>query len=413
MTKSTICVVGLGYIGLPTGLLLADSGFNVYGFDIDHSKIKALKNGQLFFQEPGINELWESVLEKKTFYPVSQIPIADAYIISVPTPQQEDKLADLRFVLKALDIIKPVFKSGSTIIVESTIGPGDSRDRIIPKIKQFKKAFHYGHCPERAIPGQTLYEMVHNARIIGALSKTDGELIKTIYQSFVKGDIYLTSPIVAESCKVMENTYRDVNIALANELSKIAEEVGFNIWEAIELANKHPRVNIHTPGLGVGGHCIPIDPWFFVGVSQQASLIETARQINDRMPMIVGRRIKQLVQKYKLSNPRIGILGYAYKKNVDDARETPVNSLIKTLEGEYSILLNDPFVKEAARSIVTLKKLLSSCDIVILAVDHDKYKDISFKDYPNIKLVFDAKNLFQKHNFAGARCYRVSLGTPK
>ncbi len=406
--KKTITVLGLGYIGLPTALLLARAGYQVFGFDIDKNHIHMLINGVLPFDEPGLQNLFCHSNVKKNFKPIKAIQHSNFYIIAVPTPQRKGE-ADLSFIYKALNIIRPVVKDGDMVVLESTVGPLDCEKRIIPQIKKFRKKIGFAHCPERAIPGNTLHEMVHNPRIIGGLSAKDAVVMKKVYASFVQGEIYLTHHTLAAVTKVMENTFRDVNIALANEFAKIAHEIGIDVWQAIALANKHPRVSILNPGPGVGGHCIPIDPWFLTAVSKRTNLILTSRAINDSMPKFVVTQILDLIKRYKISSPKIGILGFAYKKNVDDIRETPAEKLSQLLEGTFNVKITDPYVNIADK-INSLEEVLAWCNVLLLVTDHDCYKKISLKKYKQIKFIYDTRNILTVKNVFDIPLYVLGRG---
>ena len=390
--SKTICVIGMGYIGLPTALLFASSGLKVHGVDVAKEKIEILRQGKIPFEEPGLDELYDTVKKLETFTSSGSIVPADCYIIAVPTPQR-NHMTDLRFVFQALESVIPFIKKSTLIILESTISPSDCGAHIIPFLEKFgKNNIALAHCPERAIPGNTIAEMQLNPRIVGGRSLQVAKHVKKLYELFVKGKIYTTDLMTAAACKVMENTYRDANIALANEFAKIADDLGFNVWNAIKLANLHPRVNIHQPGPGVGGHCIAIDPWYFVGESKQAKLIKKARNINDGMPEYVSQNIEKIIKKHHLSSPIIGVLGYAYKKNVDDARETPSESLLKILEKKYECLVHDPYVVFRSRQSAKLNELLNRSQIIILETDHDYYKMIKFQNYNNIAAIYDLRN---------------------
>lgn len=403
-----VTILGLGYIGFPTALLLANSGLTVTGFDIDARKIKSLQNGKLFFEENGLQKLFNGVQKKKTFLPTTTLKHSSAYIVAVPTPASKGS-ADLTYVLSAIDLIEGVFKDGDLIIIESTIAPRDCNDIIIPKIKKWNKIFLFAHCPERAIPGNTLHEMVYNDRIIGGFDQKSREQTKNLYSKFVKGNLFLTDPITAATCKVMENTYRSVNIALANEFALIARDLDFNVWQAIELSNKHPRVNIHQPGPGVGGHCIPIDPWFFIDPKKTSeSLIEKSLIVNENMAKVVVNEVISLINNHKIKNPAIGLLGYAYKKNVNDSRETPSQKIIDLLINQYKVKINDDFIK--SDEFDDLETILSNSNVIILTTDHDYYKKINFAKYPNIKFVYDTRNLFTKNNISNkTKLYKLGV----
>ncbi len=407
----TICVVGLGYIGLPTALLLADAGNQVLGFDVDQIKIKQLEAGLLPFSEHGLPELFATVQNKRTFTATTSIQSADVYIIAVPTPHT-GKSADLQYIVAALSSIKPVFPKNGTIVIESTVGPRDCIDILEPLVAAWEIPFSFAHCPERAIPGNTLHEMVHNERIVGGRTPADTKKVITLYSTFVQGKLHGTTTTVAASCKVMENTYRAVNIALANEFALIAEQLEFNVWEAISLANKHPRVNIHAPGPGVGGHCIPIDPWFFAQTQQEVpSVISTALTINDTMPSHVVKQVEREIKLLKLQKPVIGILGLSYKKNVDDTRESPGFPIIKKLQETFSVMITDPYVTHSpAMTITSLEEVLHSADVIVLITDHDEYTSCNFSSYPNISVVLDTRNILSEIQFVKFQGIWKTLG---
>jgi len=403
--KMTVAVIGLGYIGLPTSLLIAEQGVQVNGFDTSQEKKTHLKKGVLPFEEKGLFALFKRVQEKGTFCVSNAVISSDYYIVSVPTPQINGK-ADLTYVKQALVSIQPIFKPNQTIIIESTIGPRDCVDELIPQVAAWKIPFHFAHCPERAIPGNTLFEMVHNDRIIGGDTPESAVNVAKLYTHFVRGPVHLTNTTVAASCKVMENTYRAVNIALANEFAQLAEELDFNVWEAISLANKHPRVHIHQPGPGVGGHCIPIDPWYFVGGSQKAILIETSLKKNQEMSQYIAGQIKKTLSSLAIPKPVIALLGYAYKKNVDDSRETPAEPLRKILMKEYDVIVTDPFVK--TKMMTSEIEALNIAEVWVIVTDHDQYLKLDLKNYPHLQFIYDTRNCLtdeQLKNFKGV--YKV------
>ena len=402
-----ICVLGLGYIGLPTSLLLANTGARVTGFDVDTCKLEKLKEGELYFVEKDLNTLFQEVHKKGTFHVSSEVTPSNVFIIAVPTPVSKG-VADLTYIMSALDLIKPCFKKDNLIIIESTVGPRDCVDILIPYIQKWNIDFKFAHCTERAIPGNTLHEMVHNSRIVGGIDAQSSEMAKDVYSLFTKGEIHITDPTTAAACKVMENTYRSVNIALANEFASLSEDLGFNVWEAIGFANKHPRVNIHEPGPGVGGHCIPIDPYFFVTDNNRKGLISTGLKINENMPKVVAQAINTLVANHALINPKIVILGYAYKKNVDDSRETPSQRVRDLLADEYDVAISDTHIDNPDFS--EQDEALKNADIVLLLTGHDTYKDINFAEYQNIVFVYDTRNFFTQEQFKGANARLYKLG---
>lgn len=388
----SVSVIGLGYIGLPTALLMAEQGIHVFGYDTNPAKKKSLDSGQLPFDENGLLALFTRVRAMDTFQVTKQLHSSQYYLVSVPTPQENGK-ADLSYVRSALESIKLVFQPNQTIIIESTIGPRDCIDELIPFVSEWGKPFHFAHCPERAIPGNTLHEMVFNDRIIGGDTSQSAKEVARLYSTFVRGPIHQTNTIVAASCKVMENTYRAVNIALANEFAQLAQTLDFDVWEAIALANKHPRVHIHQPGPGVGGHCIPIDPWFFVGSGEAAPLIETALKKNEDMAAQIAAEIEVWIQQHLTETPTIAILGYAYKKNVDDFRETPAEPLRSLLSKKYTVLVTDPHVHTPL--ITPQKKALAESVIWIVVTDHDLYTKIDVAKYPQVKYIYDCRNCIQ------------------
>jgi len=394
-----ICVIGLGYIGLPTACLFADAGYGVVGVEINQEKIEKLNHGKLPFEEKGLEELFEKALPNMSFK--TKPEEADVFIVAVPTPlDKEAKMADLRYIREAIKSISNYVRTDNLVILESTVPPGTCERLILPMLGN--KA-HFVHCPERAIPGNTIYEMIYNDRIIGSNEREIGELAKEIYASFVKGNIYLTNLRTAEMVKVMENTFRDINIALANEFAQIAEESGVNIWEAIELANKHPRVNILKPGPGVGGHCIAIDPWFLVENSVRSRIVNLAREINDSMPRHVLRLVKELGIG---THSTITVLGVAYKGDVDDTRETPALNFIKLAENEgYEVKVHDPLVKSFEYEILSLEAAVKDSDCLVIIIDHSKFKELEPGEIARLmrkRNVVDSRNILDKERWERA-----------
>jgi len=393
-----ICIVGLGYMGLPTALFLARGGHNVVGFDVAKKKIEILKNGELPFDETGLKELYNEA--KGKFKPLDRLEQADAYLVAVPTPVKENKTCDLQYVNSAMESLVPFVKKGVLVILESTVSPGTTLGpvRSILEKSGLKagKDFCLAYVSEKAIPGNTLYEMMHNDRVMGGIDEKSKKLAKEIYASFVKGEIHVTDCTTAETVKLIENAYRDVNIAFANELARICEKLGLNAWEAIELANHHPRVNVHQPGPGVGGHCIAIDPWFLTEEYPEQGIIATARKINDNTPANIVRIMESLLKGKK---PKVALLGAAYKKNVDDARESPTGQMVKILkEKGYEFWITDPFVKSFPEKLVGFEDCVRDANIIIVAVDHDAYLkmgDRLAELEKQGKKVLDTRNLFK------------------
>ncbi len=400
MKRKKICVLGLGYMGLPTASLLATNGYQVIGVDINSRKIESIKKRQIPFNEPGLKELVFKAMDSENLNVQSEMTKADVFIIAVPTPITPAKKADLSYVVSAAEMIAPFLEKDNLVILESTVSPETCTKILIPILNKsglkVGKDYLLSHCPERAIPGNTMHELVNNDRIIGGINGESKKITKKIYSSFVKGDIYLTDTTTAETIKLMENTFRDINIALANEFAKIAEEIGIDIWEAIDLANKHPRVNILKPGPGVGGHCIAIDPWFLTEHSKNAKIIRTARDINDTMPGHVISLAEKMLKKIK--NPTITILGVAYKPNVDDARETPAKQIIALARRlGWDIKIHDFHVKESEfPGLATLDEAVKGSDCLILVTNHQKYKNI---DYNKIKSQMRRANILDTRSF--------------
>ncbi|MFW6040715.1 MAG: nucleotide sugar dehydrogenase [Thermoplasmatota archaeon] len=399
-----INVLGLGYIGLPTALLLAKSGNDVVGVDIDEEKLKILKKGNLPFEEPGLEELYQE--GKNNFKPKSEPERSDAFIIAVPTPLDRDiNVADLKSVKDAGNMIYPVLSKGDLVILESTVPPGTSKNLVLPILKKSglkESEFFLAHSPERAIPGNTLNEMINNDRIIGGLTDESTNKAIEVYSGFTKGRIFKTDIKTAEMVKLMENTFRDVNIALANEFSRIAEDVGIDIWEAIGLANNHPRVDILRPGPGVGGHCISVDPLFLTANSTTSKMINLAREINDSMPNFILSFVRKKLAD--LEQPTLSIFGVAYKGNVDDTRETPAKKIIKLAKNEgYHVKCYDPYVKDFDQKLFDLEESVKDSDCIVIVADHDEFKDIDPKKLKmNNKNIIDTRNIIDREKWENA-----------
>jgi len=403
--NSKICIVGLGYIGLPTSGYLAKAGYKVTGVDTDQKKLQLLKNGHIPFEEPGLQMLFNDGFKNFEFR-LTPKP-ADVFIVSVPTPITKTKKPDLSYVKKAAKSIAKVIEDNNLIIIESTVPPGCSERIILPVLKRGHRKYKIfiAYAPERAIPGRTLTEIVKNDRIIGGIDKESARLAKEIYSSFVKGKIYLTDITTAETIKILENTYRDINIAFANEIAKLCDKINGNVWKMIELANHHPRVNIHLPGPGVGGHCIGIDPWFLVrkdGIG--STMIKLSRKINNLMPNYIIDNISRLLKG--INNPTISILGVAYKANVDDWRKTPALKIIEIAKNKgWGIKIHDPLVKDFPyKKEKDFKKVTHNSDCLIIITNHDFYNSISPAEIKNMrnKTIYDARNMINEREWGKA-----------
>ena len=397
-----ICVLGLGYIGLPTALLFAQN-YEVVGVDINKDVVKKINEGKMPFNEPGLDSLFERA--KNNFVAKTEVEKADVFLVAVPTPLERNvKVANLKYVRMAAEMIYPYLDKGNLVILESTVPPGTSERLIIPILERSGlKAgeFYFVYCPERALPGNTIHEMIYNDRVIGMLNEISGKLAKDLYSSFVKGEIYLTNIRTAEFVKLMENTYRDVNISLANEFAQIAEESGINVWEAIELANKHPRVNILKLGPGVGGHCIAIDPWFLTENSTKSRMISLAREINDSMPNYVLQIVRRMLGDAK--DPTITVFGVAYKGDVNDTRETPALKFIKLAENEgLKVKVHDPYVKNFEYEIMDYEDAVKDGDCIVVITDHSVFKEINPETISKLmrrKNVVDCRNILDRERW--------------
>jgi len=390
-TSSTVAVIGLGYIGLPTAAILADHGVKTIGMDISERNVAAINKGEVPFVEPGLREVLERAVNSGMLSATTETPTADAYIVAVPTPFTDTHSADLSYIESAADGIAAKLTGGELIILESTSPPG-ATEHMAARILAARPDLSandllVAHCPERVLPGKIMDEMITNDRIIGGLTREAAEAARDLYSAFCKGEFLLTDARTAEMAKLTENSFRDVNIAFANELSIISHKLGIDVWELIELANHHPRVNILQPGPGVGGHCIAVDPWFIVDAApEQANLIRTARQTNDAKPEWVLGRIEQALEAAGES-ATVALLGLAFKANIDDLRESPALQIAQRLtERAYSaeILAVEPHVEELPASLqglsnVTLTALdeaLERADVIVLLVDHDVFKQV-------------------------------------
>lgn len=399
--KILVNVIGLGYIGLPTALIFAKSGVEVIGTDLNERLVGSLSKGKLTFKEEGLEDLFNEAIESGIKF-TTEYQKTDTYIIAVPTPYiNTSKKLDPQYVIEAVKKVLDVCESGAVIIVESTISPGSIDKYVRPEIEKrgfiIGKDVHLAHAPERIIPGNMIYELEHNSRTIGADDPTIVQRVKQLYSSFCKSEIVVTDIRSAEMSKVVENTYRDVNIAFANELAKICRKDNMDVYEIIRIANQHPRVNILQPGPGVGGHCISVDPWFLVGdYPDLTNLILTARKINDSMPSHVLGRIRDIMREHNIIDiSKIGIYGLTYKENVDDTRESPTLQLLERMNEHlaFGVKVYDPFIKERIvdHQFMNFEDFLNEIEILVIitAHDHIKNKLNLVKD----KLILDTKNI--------------------
>lgn len=365
--------MGTGYVGLPAAILLARAGHRVLGVDTNPKVVESINAGRLHIDESDLQAILESREVRENLRASLTVERADAYVIAVPTPLEHPrKTGDLSMVRAACESIVPHLEKGALVVLESTVPPLTCRSLIIPILERsglkVGKELLLAHCPERILPGNVLHEIVHNDRVIGGFDEASVEAAAAIYASFVKGELIRTDDVTAELCKLMENTYRDVNIALANELATVASTLGVGIHRAIEVANRHPRVNLLKPGIGVGGHCIPIDPWFIAEVAPEAcTIIPAARHINDAQPERIAKLIRRAVAD--VVDPRILCIGATYKADTYDLRESPALEVVELLhEDGYDTRLVDPITKEHPCS--DLATAAEGCDLVVVLVPH-------------------------------------------
>ncbi|MSS61180.1 nucleotide sugar dehydrogenase [Fusobacterium sp. FSA-380-WT-2B] len=380
-----ITILGMGYIGLPTAIAFAKAGFTVKGFDVNRKVIETLKAGHIHIVEPSLQEAFEEALKSGRLIPTDKLEKSDVFIISVPTPfkkNHEEKIADLSYVESASKEVATVLEENNLVILESTVPPMTTKlmtDILERESGISRDKFMSVHCPERVLPGRILYELEHNDRIIGAERREAGEYTKVIYDAMVKeGTCYITDDITAEMCKLVENTFRDVNIAFANELSVICDKLGIDVFELIKLANKHPRVNILTPGAGVGGHCLAVDPWFIVEkFPKEANVIREARLINDFKPRFIVNKVDEILKGNK--NLTVGVLGLAYKPDIDDLRESPAMEIAEILRDKgYKVVACEPNVNTQEVNgfgLYSFDEILEKSDYLVLAQGHKEFKE--------------------------------------
>lgn len=381
-----INVIGLGYIGLPTALMMASHGVEVIGTDYNAELVSTLNHGKTTFKEKGLDELFSVAVNKGIKF-TTEYQITDTYIVSVPTPYDaSSKKIDAKYVTSAVKSVMKVCPKGAIVVIESTVSPGTIDKFVRPVIEEngfvVGEDIHLVHAPERIIPGNMVYELLHNNRTIGADSEEIGEKIKKLYSSFCLGEIEVTDIRTAEMTKVVENTFRDINIAYANELAKICRSDNMDVYEIIRIANKHPRVNILNPGPGVGGHCISVDPWFLVGdYPGLANIILAARKINDSMPDFVLERIVNIMKENKLTDvSRVGFYGLTYKENVDDVRESPTLQMLDSMERHLcgnNVKVYDPFIEKdiVPNQMHNFDEFLNSVDLVVIMVGHNEIRE--------------------------------------
>ena len=420
--KKSICVVGLGYIGLPTAVMFANHGVKVHGVDVNPAAVKSIQEKQLHIEENGLQERLNKAVDEG-FLTASTTPVeSDVFIVAVPSPINADNTANLEYVRLATASIVPYLKKGDLVILESTVPPKTVENVMLPElIKANLELGHdlfVSHSPERVIPGRIFEELVNNDRIVGGINQKSAELTKELYETFVKGTIHITDATTAELVKVMENTYRDVNIAFANELAKMAEKLDVNIWEAIKFANYHPRVNVHFPGPGVGGHCIAVDPWFLVELGGDAAqIIHLSRNTNDSMPSYTAQQTQAILNRNGIAGATVAVLGLAFKGNVDDMRESPSTIVIDELEKiGLNVISHAPHIKENKHATQTqsFDEAVENADILLFLTDQNEFKALDAASVKaKNKIVFDTKNCLNSESWEQAGFQFHLLGDAK
>jgi len=427
-----ICVLGLGYIGLPTASTFATHGHQVVGVDVNRRVLDTLNNGGIHIHEPGLRTLVEAAIKSGNMKVVDQPEEADAFVIAVPTPFYPDKtgehngepykLADMRAVTSAAKAIGPYLREGNLVMLESTSPPRTTVDLVKPILERSGlKAgsdFHLAYSPERVLPGQILRELIENARVIGGVTPESAQVGAQLYKTFVRGEIIQTDATTAEMVKLMENTTRDVNIAIANEFARLADRFGVDVWEAINLANLHPRINILSPGPGVGGHCISVDPWFFVETAPDLTpLIYTARKVNDEQPHYVMSLLQKALGS--LRGKKIAALGLAYKPDVDDLRESPAAEVVRLLiDAGAEIRAYEPFKKEGIPGIPmasNLEEAVKEVDGILLLVRHSQFREMKpskVAALTSARVVVDTVNAWNAEDWKeqGFQIYKLGVG---
>lgn len=390
VSNKNICVVGLGYIGLPTAALLANKGYQVYGVDINPVVVETINQGKIHIVEPELDTFVKSAVNSGKLKASTTPTSADIYIIAVPTPFKSGNIPNIDYVIAATKSITPYIKKGSIVILESTspVGTTEKIKSIFQESGIDTNDLYIAYCPERVLPGKIMRELIENDRVVGGLNNESSEIVSTFYKTFVNGEVLVTNSRTAEMCKLVENSYRDVNIAFANELSMICDTANINVWQLIELANRHPRVNILQPGCGVGGHCIAVDPWFLVAdFPKEANLIKCGREVNDYKTKWVIEKVINTALEFQLAfnkKPVIACLGLAFKPDVDDLRESAALHIAQALDKlDYEVLSVEPNIEESKVASLNLVKLdfaLTNADIVIYLVKHKQFLSLEIND---------------------------------
>ena len=427
-----VCILGMGYIGLPTASMFAAHGLDVIGVDVNDRVVETLNHGNVHIEEPGLKELVQSGFRSNKMRVTHYPEPADAFIIAVPTPFFQDEIgiwdgmkfrkADMSCVVSAAQAIAPLLLKGNLVVLESTSPPRTTLQLVKPILERSGlkagEDFYLAYSPERVLPGQILNELVCNARVIGGINRVSAESGRDLYACFVKGEIILTDATTAEMVKLMENTYRDINIAIANEFSRLADRFGIDVWQAIEIANRHPRVKILSPGPGVGGHCISVDPWFFVEAAPDISnLIYSSRSVNDAQPAFMVDFIIRVLGN--IQSRRIAVLGLAFKPNVDDLRESPAIEIARRLRSKGAEISSyEPykcnFLIPDIRNCASLEAAIRDAEVLLVLVNHNSFTQLDPSEVANLtsaRVVIDAVNLCKQAVWekAGFKVYKLGV----
>jgi UDP-N-acetyl-D-mannosaminuronic acid dehydrogenase len=399
MLAKRVSVVGLGYTGLPTAAVLASRGYQVHGVDVNPLAVETINSGRAHIVEPDLDMLVRAAVTTGRLEAHAAPRPSDIFILCVPTPCTHDHQPDLHHLIDATESISPHLAPGNLVVLESTSPPGTT-ERLAALVRErtgiAEGEIHFAHAPERVLPGRVLREVVENDRVIGGLDEASTELCASFYRTFVRGEIHLTDARTAETVKLVENAYRDVNIAFANELSLLADELNLDVWELIELANRHPRVDILRPGPGVGGHCIAVDPWFLVSSAPGVTnLIRTARQVNDNKPGYVAQRVLRRAERFRAA--KIACLGLAYKPNVDDLRESAAIEVVRELvrAGTAEVRVCEPYIRSHPEfRLSSADQAIDGADIVVFLVAHDHFRKIPRKALEE-KIIIDVCGVYR------------------
>lgn len=390
MEDTHVCVMGLGYIGLPTAALLANSGFTVHGVDVLPSVVNTINEGKVHIVEPDLDAFVNAAVHSGKLKAGLEPEPADVFIIAVPTPFMDGNVPNTEYIVEATKAISKVIQSGNLVILESTspVGTTELMNETLQEMGHDTTDIYLAHCPERVLPGKVMQELIENDRVVGGMTDKSTHAVASFYKRFVKGEVLETNARMAEMCKLTENSSRDVNIAFANELSLICDELDLDVWELIRLANKHPRVNILQPGPGVGGHCIAVDPWFIVHRNPNSSkLIRQAREINDYKPHYVMGRVEQALESCGKKDPVVGCLGLSFKANIDDLRESPALYITKQLHIDHQVIACEPNLEGeinefnehlvAGLTLKSLEDTIKESDVLVLLVDHKEFYELA------------------------------------